>query len=218
MAELSFASLFTFIKMGGPLMWPLLIAGLIGLGIALERAIYFAASAYSLEVFEREAAGKVSGSNDGEQQASSPAAPADRWPAAGARRDASPWRRIVGEHAASQGLPETARAARMERLGAQLIEEMRRRIGVLAMIATAAPLIGLLGTIGGMMLAFQEIAASGGQADIGQLADGLWVAMITTFAGLTVAIPAQLAHGYFQGLVRKRIVGINGLLRLLEAR
>lgn len=211
--DLSLSNLFIFFKMGGPLMWPLLIAGLIGAGIAMERAIYFLTTAYSLAAFEQaaERGGDWDpGSGDSE-------AVADRWPAAAVRREASPWQRIVSEYQASRPMPAVTQAARMERLGAQLIEEMRRRIGVLSMIATAAPLVGLLGTIGGMMLAFQQIAASGGQADIGELADGLWVAMITTFAGLAVAIPAQLAHGYFSALVRQRIVGINGLLQLLDS-
>ncbi|MEQ9364493.1 MAG: MotA/TolQ/ExbB proton channel family protein, partial [Leptospirales bacterium] len=201
--ELSLGSLITFFKMGGPLMWPLLAFGLLGLGIALERALYFFTTGYPVERLETEL---NEGLGDGKTTRPVPdESLLERWlPAAAMRRRASPWRRLADEFLARRGGNVQVLDSHLERLGAGLVEEMRRGVGVLAMIAGAAPLVGLLGTIGGMMLAFQQIAATGGQADIGQLADGLWVAMITTFAGLSVAIPAQLAYGYFQSLVRRR--------------
>ena len=206
-------SLIDFFTMGGPLMWPLLGLGLLGPGIVLERAIYFATTYFPLAVVEAEAA--VEAEALGEIQTPR----LHRLlPGANLRRAASPWQRIVSAFFAHRSAPPGVRDAHLTRLGSALIEEMRRRVGVLAMIATVAPLIGLLGTIGGMMLAFQEIAATGGQADIALLANGLWVAMITTFAGLTVAIPAHVAHGWLQSLVRGRIAGMNSLLKFLEER
>lgn len=200
--ELSIGNLITFFTKGGPLMWPLLVFGLIGLGIAVERGLYFFTTGYPIEQFENELEQRFrAGSGDPEENV---------------RRLASPWHRLTEEFLTSRELSTKVRDDHMERLGTHLLEEMRRRVGVLSTIAGVAPLVGLLGTIGGMMLAFQQIAITGGQADIGQLADGLWVAMITTFAGLTVAIPAQLAYGYFQSLVRRRVLAMNNLTRLLD--
>jgi biopolymer transport protein ExbB len=143
----------------------------------------------------------------------------DRWlPARDVRRGASAWHRIAQAFYANRNAPAAARDAHLTRLGEEMIHAMQRRVGVLSLIAGTAPLVGLLGTVGGMMLSFQEIAATGGQADIGRLADGLWVAMITTFAGLSVAIPSYLAHGFLQGLVERRVSAMNNLLRLLEER
>ncbi len=226
--DLSQGNLVNFFTMGGPLMWPLLACGLAGLGVALERALYFFTTGYSIEKFERELqveSGALPAAAPGDGGAAGVAVGAametseglERWlPAAALRRRASLWARIEAAFVASAGERDETRDARLERLGTHLVEEMRRRVAVLSTIAGVAPLIGLLGTIGGMMLAFQQIAATGGQADIGQLADGLWVAMITTFAGLSVAIPAQLAYGAFQSVIRRRVLGMNNLIRLLE--
>lgn len=218
--DLSPGNLVSFFTMGGPLMWPLLACGLVGLGVALERALYFFTTGYSIEKFERELqveSGALPADPAGDEVAMETSEGLERWlPAAALRRRASLWARIEAAFVASAGERDETRDARLERLGTHLVEEMRRRVAVLSTIAGVAPLIGLLGTIGGMMLAFQQIAATGGQADIGQLADGLWVAMITTFAGLSVAIPAQLAYGAFQSVIRRRVLGMNNLIRLLE--
>lgn len=76
---------------------------------------------------------------------------------------------------------------------------MERFTGALSAIATVAPLMGLLGTVVGMISVFQGVmlqAGEGGAVNAGALAGGIWEAMITTAAGLTVAIPVFLGHRY----------------------
>lgn len=83
-----------------------------------------------------------------------------------------------------------------------------KRLGMLSMIVQLAPLIGFLGTVTGMIAAFQkiqEMAATGGQAGPGDLAGGIWEALITTAAGLFVAIPAYVAHAGLTGAVNKTL-------------
>jgi biopolymer transport protein ExbB len=80
--------------------------------------------------------------------------------------------------------------------GEALLFALQRRLEFLATVATAAPLMGLLGTVIGMISTFSNLSASG-NVDITLLASGIWQALLTTAAGLAVAIPALLAHRWF---------------------
>ena len=71
----------------------------------------------------------------------------------------------------------------------------------LDVIATLAPLLGLLGTVLGMIEAFRELEAAGGRADPGLLAGGIWEALLTTAAGLAIAIPSAAAVHWIDGIV-----------------
>lgn len=76
-------------------------------------------------------------------------------------------------------------------------------LGMLGMIAMLSPLIGLLGTVIGMIDAFQVLEEANNSVDPSLLSGGIWVALLTTAAGLIVAIPATIAHGWFEGRLRK---------------
>jgi biopolymer transport protein ExbB len=78
---------------------------------------------------------------------------------------------------------------------------LRRGLRALDLIAVIAPLIGLLGTVLGMIEAFQVLQQSGANADAAALAGGIWEALLTTAAGMAVAIPATIAHSWFEGVV-----------------
>lgn len=80
--------------------------------------------------------------------------------------------------------------------GEEILFAMRRRLDFLATAASAAPLMGLLGTVLGMISAFSRMSASG-NVDITMLAGGIWQALLTTAAGLAVALPCLLAHRWF---------------------
>lgn len=86
----------------------------------------------------------------------------------------------------------------MEDRGRREATELERFLGALAAIATVSPLLGLLGTITGMIQTFQQVTAqeASDQMSAGVLATGIWEALITTAAGLCVAIPTFLAHRY----------------------
>lgn len=85
------------------------------------------------------------------------------------------------------------RAARRE------LRPLEFGLGMLSMIAMLSPLIGLLGTVIGMIGAFRALDEAGGAVDPSVLSAGIWVALLTTAAGLIVAIPATVAHGWFEG-------------------
>ena len=88
-----------------------------------------------------------------------------------------------------------------ERFARRLLVEARSGLRALDVIATVAPLLGLLGTVLGMIEAFQALQDSGARADPSALAGGIWEALLTTAAGMAVAIPAALALAWFESLV-----------------
>ena len=69
-------------------------------------------------------------------------------------------------------------------------------MNLLATVSGAAPMIGFLGTVIGMIIAFHQMATSGGQAEMGQLASGIYTAMTTTVAGLVVGIIAYIGYNH----------------------
>ncbi len=98
------------------------------------------------------------------------------------------------EHAGGQR--SDARAA-LEDAGRREVSRLERYTGILGNIATVTPLLGLLGTIIGMIRTFRQVnesAAATGFVSPADMASGIWQALITTAAGLCVAIPAFLAH------------------------
>jgi biopolymer transport protein ExbB len=68
-------------------------------------------------------------------------------------------------------------------------------------MANAATLLGLFGTVLGMITAFQELQSAGSQVDPALLSGGIWVALLTTAVGLAVAIPATILYNWLDGIV-----------------
>ncbi|QED29464.1 MotA/TolQ/ExbB proton channel family protein [Microvenator marinus] len=117
--------------------------------------------------------------------------------------------RILEEGIRYAGRDQAVIRERMEAAGQREVYFMERFTGALGAIATVAPLLGLLGTVTGMISVFQRVVAqaSQGQAvDPGGLANGIWEALITTAAGLTVAIPAYLAYRFVLSIVDRYAV------------
>jgi biopolymer transport protein ExbB len=84
----------------------------------------------------------------------------------------------------------------IEEAASQVIHEMERFLTILGTVATVSPLLGLLGTVFGMITVFNEIMLQG-TGNAGVLAGGISQALITTAAGLCVAIPAMISHRFF---------------------
>jgi len=115
-----------------------------------------------------------------------------------------------------QSLTEAAHGyAAMERAMEEAAEErttkLLRKIELLNVIGNVAPMMGLLGTVYGMILAFSEIVAAGGMPDAGKLAGSVGVALVTTFWGLIVAIPALAVYA----LMRNRIDALSSEAMML---
>jgi biopolymer transport protein ExbB len=85
----------------------------------------------------------------------------------------------------------------------ELIRRMETSLRGLATVAALAPLLGLLGTVIGMIRAFMVIEGQGSNVSPALLAGGIWEALLTTAAGLTVAIPCLMFHNLFQGRIER---------------
>lgn len=90
-------------------------------------------------------------------------------------------------------MPRKPLEAELMRRGNAEVEAMSRHIRLLELVAMVSPLLGLLGTVLGMIQSFQELELAQGAANASVLAGGIWQALLTTAAGLVVAIPAAIA-------------------------
>ncbi|WP_028958068.1 MotA/TolQ/ExbB proton channel family protein [Sulfitobacter sp. 20_GPM-1509m] len=97
----------------------------------------------------------------------------------------------------AQAREETTAHARID------LAHTRSGLRALELIATTAPLLGLLGTVVGMIDAFQALQEAGSRADPAALAGGIWEALLTTAAGMAVAIPAGVALTWFESIAAR---------------
>lgn len=105
----------------------------------------------------------------------------------------------------------------MEEAGSKVAHEMERFLAALGTIAAITPLLGLLGTVLGMIEVFTEIMVSG-TGDTGRLAGGISTALITTASGLTIAIPSMVFHRYFERHIDGMVVDMeHQCSRLVDA-
>ncbi len=108
----------------------------------------------------------------------------------------SPVARLTEKGVSRIGKPLDDINTAIENAGTLEVYKLEKNVNVLATIAGAAPMIGFLGTVIGMILAFHQMASSGGQAEMGALASGIYTAMTTTVAGLVVGIIAYMGYNH----------------------
>ncbi len=96
-----------------------------------------------------------------------------------------------------------------------IVEGLRSGLPLLGLIASLCPLLGLFGTVLGMIDAFQALETSGAQADPAALSGGIWIALLTTAAGLAVAIPAATAHHLLEAEVGRQTHRLEDLITSL---
>lgn len=125
------------------------------------------------------------------------------------RRTNSPEARMIQKGLQRIGRPLKEISDAIENTGKLEVYKLERNINYLATIAGAAPMIGFLGTVIGMIMAFAEIANTQGQVDPKLLSSGIYVAMLTTAAGLVVGIVAYLFYNYLVMKVDKSVHGME---------
>ena len=101
--------------------------------------------------------------------------------------------------------PMTDISAAIENQGKLEVYKMENNLANLATVAGAAPMIGFLGTVIGMIVAFHEMASAGGNIDVEMLSKGIYTAMVTTVGGLIVGIIAYIAYNFLVSKVDKVI-------------
>ncbi len=108
----------------------------------------------------------------------------------------SPVSRLTEKGISRIGSPLEDINTAIENAGRLEVYKLEKNVSILATIAGAAPMIGFLGTVIGMVLAFHQLASSSGQAEMGTLAEGIYTAMTTTVAGLIVGIIAYMGYNH----------------------
>lgn len=122
----------------------------------------------------------------------------------------SPVYRLVGKGISHIGKPLEDINKAIENAAALEVYKLEKNTSILATIAGAGPMIGFLGTVVGMIMAFHQMASSGGQAEMGVLAQGIYTAMTTTVAGLIVGIIAYVGYNHL-------VVKTNKVVHKMEA-
>jgi biopolymer transport protein ExbB len=183
-----------FLK-GGGFMWPLLILSFVTVAIVLERFIFFTLHRYRTGQVLRDLANN--------------------------RLKPNPQNPLIS---IGQIFVESAEGGEehclnvTERAAARLINQHERGLRTLSLIASISPLIGLLGTVWGMVIAFSKIAKLGESVTPSDFADGIWTGLLTTVAGLLVAIPAMALAKIFEAKVDKLVHDLNVITSHLRER
>jgi biopolymer transport protein ExbB len=178
------SSLVALLETGGTVMWILAGLSVIALAIILNKLWDFA----RVGVWRRDAVRRaLSEYGAGRDGAAVGALAAARDPVADVLRVALKGRQ-------DEAIDDATVREEVARRGSAWLEGLRGGLRPLELIGTLAPLLGLLGTVIGMIDAFRALEAAGSQVDPAVLSGGIWVALLTTAAGLSVAIPAVAAH------------------------
>jgi biopolymer transport protein ExbB len=121
------------------------------------------------------------------------------------RNTNTPVARMLEKGISRIGRPLNDIAAAIENTGKLEVYKLERNLATLATVAGAAPMIGFLGTVIGMILAFHKMANAGGQINVEMLSQGIYTAMATTVAGLIVGIVAYIGYNMLVSRVEKVI-------------
>jgi biopolymer transport protein ExbB len=119
--------------------------------------------------------------------------------------------RVCSAGIAKIGHPFASIEKSLEEMGDEESVKLHQKIGWLSLIANVSPMMGLLGTVGGMVTAFNAIASSGGQASPAELAGGISAALLTTMFGLIVAIPTTAAFAYLRNRLIKSVIEVGAI-------
>jgi biopolymer transport protein ExbB len=177
-----------YMQKGGPLMWLILFCSVLAGAVFLERVTYFHRASIRVGEFVRGLANLIQQRRftDALHEAAGTPGPVARVIQA-----------VILRHEAPRGeLKEIAQEA-----GQLEVPRLERRLGILATIAYTTPLLGLLGTVTGLIEAFGNISSQSGYTTSTDLASGIYQALLTTAAGLVVAIPGAVGYGYLNSRV-----------------
>nr|XP_061806054.1 putative biopolymer transport protein ExbB-like 3 [Nerophis lumbriciformis] len=126
--------------------------------------------------------------------------------------------RIAGAGIAKIGHPFEVIEQSISEMGDEESIRLHQKIGWLSLISNVAPMMGLLGTVGGMIKAFETIASSQGQASPAELALGISEALLTTMLGLVVAIPTSAAFAFLRNRLVKTVIEVGAIIEDLFER
>lgn len=184
---------------GGPIMWPILLCSIFALAIIVEKLVYLHKISIDVKAFLDLVVEKLKTPNIKEAVSL-------------CENSNAPVASILKAGILKYNVSRDEIKEAMEDASLYEVPRLEKNLSALATIAHISPLLGLLGTVTGMVRAFQIIqvkATSLNPVSPGDLAGGIWEALLTTVAGLMVAIPTFVAYNFFVSRVNSIIVNME---------
>jgi biopolymer transport protein ExbB len=177
-----------YIQKGGLLMWPILACSVIAIAVFAERLLYLHRASIHVGEFLQGLSNLLQRRNFAEALHESAGTP-------------GPVARVIHAAIIRHDAPRAELREIVQEAGQLEVPKLERFLGVLAALAYVAPLLGLLGTVTGMIDAFGTLSANGGYATVTELSNGVYKSLLTTAAGLVVATPTFIAYSYLSSRV-----------------
>lgn len=195
-------TLMKYFHQGGPTMWPLLAFSIVALAVIIERALVLRKAQINVNEFLaklRKALIVNKSIRDAIKICEQYRGPLASIMKAGLLKYGQP----------KEDIEKTIETAALHEMG-----RLERGLGVLSSTANVAPLLGFYGTVSGMISSFDTLAKQG-LSNPAAVASGISEALITTAAGLLIAIPVQLAYNYFMSRINKSVRDIETSTNML---
>ena len=177
---------------GGWLMWPLLILGGVVIFIFVERFIAIRKASQIDSNFMNRLRDMIC---DGKVDAALRLC----------KKSDTPIARMMEKGISRLGRPTSDIQTSIENVANLEVAKLESGLPILSTISSGAPMLGFLGTVLGMVRAFMQMSEAGGVVDMSALSGGMYIAMITTVAGLIVGIPAHFGYNYLVARIEKLI-------------
>src|ERR1700756_424006 len=170
-----------YMQKGGPLMWLILVCSVVSIAVFAERLLYFHRATINLGEFLQGLSNLVRKRNLAEARVECQAT-------------SVPVTRVIHAALIRHHLPRTDLREIVQEAGQLEVPRLERNLGMLIAIGYISPLIGLLGTVTGLIQAFVQLSASNGYATLADVSGGVYQSLLTTAASLAGAIPTILAY------------------------
>jgi biopolymer transport protein ExbB len=187
---------FQMIQRGGPIMVVLIVCSIVALGVFLERLFYYKRSRMNVSEFLAGVLALVRRQSYREAIVR-------------CEEGHGPIVSVVSTAIYKRHLPPSELREVVREIAQLSIPDLEANISLLGTIGYLAPLLGLLGTVTGMIAAFEKINRTSGAASVGDLSAGIYTALITSAAGLAVAIPCYLAHNFLVARVHALVADME---------
>ena len=191
-----FSKIVEFISLGGPMAIPLLIASILSLAVIIEKIIFFARHKDNSFRLIKRIEMKV---DEGDIMGALSELKGKKGPNAKLLSTA------LTHHSEDPGRIREV----LQAVGEDEIKKMEKHLAILDVIAMISPLLGLLGTVIGIISSFNILGAAAGAADPTQISSGIAAALISTALGLIIAIPTAVFYSYFTNKVEKKAHEMN---------
>lgn len=182
----------SLLQQGGFLMYVILLCSIVGLAVFLEKLYHLHRAAIDPEPLLRRVRELIGEANTASALSL-------------CRETPGPVAHIIAAALSKAGLSRSEIKEAIENAGLREVSRLESRLGVLATVAHIAPLLGLLGTVLGMIRTFKTIENLDGLVNPSNLAGGIWEALLTTAFGLIVAIAAFVAYNFLVSRVEKMV-------------